>query len=831
MISRIPKASRVFAQSSVFVTSTLIVAFCTAIVSTSLTWSSFNSARNLTDDGVRLRGLVVTQLIAQQVGGALKFSKVEVIDAIFSDAISLSEGAAKSAVAISADGTVLTSLGESLENSEHVALATAATAGGETRRSEDGYLVAVPVQFGKKYETIGAIVIQWSSESMQSQLWQALVSSLLVTGALFIGVMLAAAFFLRRHVSSPLIGLRDAMEQVAGSNYAVEIPNLSRRDEIGAIARTLETFRNALEAAALATRDSLFKGAAFEGSTAAMMMIDGESNIQYLNAECREVLRRFNDFWISLDAEFDVDSLVGRPIRCILDYQELPDEISAEQGQLAYQSDICIGDKRINLTVNSVSDADGNKIGRVLEWKDVTEERLNKAILDTIDASQIHVEFLFDGTLATANKNFATLLGTTPDDLMGTELVRLFKVHGEENLHTEIEMGQLAKCGLLQGRFVVDSHDTMQRYFDGSFTRVDDSSGRALRIVFIGNDITKSLTEIEASEARRSAMQVAQTQVVSALSLALKRLAEGDLTGHIGDEFSKDYEELRDDFNEALKQLWQAMKSVVESAKIIGNEARDISAAAEDLSQRTERQAASLEETAASVDELTTSTKSASEGANQASQAATEATASAEKNERIVGETVSAMGEIQKSSAEIGKIIKVIEDIAFQTNLLALNAGVEAARAGDSGRGFAVVASEVRALAQRSTEAAQEINALISKSGGQVQRGVGLVDQMGRALGDMVESVAEISLQVKGIAATVQEQSGSLEEINTAMSHLDRETQQNAAMFEETTAASHALTSEARSLGVLTSEFKVEEKQATLNYSAVNNIQPRAKSA
>ena len=831
MIKRIPAAPHVFVQSSVFLTSTLIVAFCTAIVSASLTFSSFNSARNLTDDSVRLRALEVTQLIAQQVGGALKFSKGDVIEAVFSGVISLSQGAAKSAVAISADGTVLTSQDVIPANMEMMAaLADNATVDGRTKLSSDGYLVAVPVRFGNKNKTIGAIVIRWSSDRMQAQLLEELYSSLLITGALFFGVMLAAAFFLRRHVSSPLVGLRDAMEQVAGSNYTVEIPGLSRRDEIGGIAKTLETFRNALEAAAQTTRDSLFKGAAFEGSTAAMMMIDDESKIRYLNAECRELLGKYVHFWISLGTDFDVDSLVGRPIRCILDHQQLPDETTAVQEHVPYQTDICIGDKRVNLTVNSVSDADGIQIGRVLEWKDVTEERLNKAVLDTIDSNQIHVEFLFDGTLASSNESFANVLGLSPDDLMGVNLVQLFKVYEKENAHSEIGMSILAKRGQLLGRFVVKLDNGKQRFFEGGFTRVEDSSGRALRIVFIGNDITKSLTEIEALETKRSTMQIAQTRVVTALSLALGDLALGDLTGQIEDEFPEEYEGLRADFNEALKQLWAAMRTVVESAEIIGNEAKDISAAAEGLSQRTESQAARLEETAASVDELTSSVKTAAKGANQASQVAAEATTSAANSESIVGETVSAMGEIQESSAEIGKIIKVIEDIAFQTNLLALNAGVEAARAGDSGRGFAVVASEVRALAQRSTEAAQEINALISKSGGQVQRGVNLVDQMGCALGDMVASVAEISIQVTGIADTVQEQSGSLEEINASMSHLDRETQQNAAMFEETTAASHALTNEARSLGVLTSKFKVED-QGLAQFSDTDNMQRRANSA
>lgn len=820
---------RVFTQSSVFLTSTLIVACCTAIVSASLQFSSFRASQNLTDDSVRLRGLEVTQLIAQQLGGAVKFSKDGVIGDTFSDAIALSEGAAVSAVAISADGSALVSKGGNIEINETMAgLIDATRNSGESKRSADGFLVVTPVKFGKNDEIVGTIAIQWSAATMQEKLWAALFSSLLTTGALFVAVLAGAAFFLRRHISSPLVGIRNAMEQVANANYAIDIKGISRRDEIGGIAKTLETFRNSLEAADKASRDSLFKGAAFEGSTAAMMMIDSESKIQYLNFECRNLLQKFQSFWRAHDSAFDVDALVGRPIRCILEQHDMPDDVVTDQNQLPFQSDICVGETRINLTVNAVCDSEGNQIGRVLDWKDVTEDRLNKAVLGTIDTNQIRVEFMVDGRLETANKNFSTVLETPLKDLKGTALSKLFSIYGAEIEDAKIEVSSLSHSGQLLGRFVAESNSGQTAVFEGSFTRVEDTMGRVLRIVFIGNDVTQSLAEIEASEAKRSAMQNAQAKVVSALSLELGRLAEGDLTAKIEEEFSDEYEKLRADFNEALKRLWTAMSTVVNSAELIGNEAKDISAAADDLSRRTERQAATLEETTASVDELTSSVKSTAEGAEQASQMATEATISAEKSKNVVIETVSAMGEIQRSSTEMGKIIKVIEDIAFQTNLLALNAGVEAARAGESGRGFAVVASEVRVLAQRSSEAAQEINALISKSGTQVEHGAELVGQMGTALGDIATSVTEISSYVTGIAGTVQEQSNNLVEINASMSQLDRVTQQNVAMFEETTAASHALTSEARSLSETTSIFKVEKSLAPSQQSLNDDIPPKA---
>lgn len=304
------------------------------------------------------------------------------------------------------------------------------------------------------------------------------------------------------------------------------------------------------------------------------------------------------------------------------------------------------------------------------------------------------------------------------------------------------------------------------------------------------------------------AQREAEELVVQTFGEGLSRLSSGDLTFRITGEVPGAYRKLQTDFNAALTAMQEAMKTIVVNTGGIRTGAGEISQAADDLSRRTEQQAASLEETAAALDEITATVRKTAEGAKLANNVVAGTRTDAEASGRVVQETVAAMAEIEKSSNQISQIIGVIDEIAFQTNLLALNAGVEAARAGEAGRGFAVVASEVRALAQRSSEAAKEIKGLISASSQHVGTGVSLVGQAGQALELIVGKVGEISGLVSEIAASAQEQSTALAEVNTAINQMDQVTQQNAAMVEESTAASHSLTHEAEELLSLISRFE-----------------------
>ncbi len=304
----------------------------------------------------------------------------------------------------------------------------------------------------------------------------------------------------------------------------------------------------------------------------------------------------------------------------------------------------------------------------------------------------------------------------------------------------------------------------------------------------------------------------ARDQAIQLIGSALTRLANRDLTHRISERLPDAYQALKEDFNAAMDQLEGVIRAVSHSTQTIHSGTKEISIASDDLSRRTESQAASLEETAAAVAEITSKVQQAATGASEVRNAVATAREEAAKTGAIVQRAISSMNGIERSSQQITQIIGVIDEIAFQTNLLALNAGVEAARAGDAGRGFAVVAQEVRALAQRSAEAAKQIKTLISASQAEVGEGVSLVGEAGASLDRIVERVLAISTLVDTIATSAAEQASGLAEVNTAVDQMDQTTQQNAAMVEQTTAATKNLAQQSDELNDLIASFVTSSK-------------------
>jgi methyl-accepting chemotaxis protein len=578
-------------------------------------------------------------------------------------------------------------------------------------------------------------------------------------------------------------------------------------DKTGKIVKVVKFATDITEQEKLA-QEALFKSAAFATSASAMMMVDRDFKVTYINESTLKLLRDNAEAFRKIWPTFNPETIVGA---CIDIFHKNPAhqrQMLADPSRLPYRTDITVGDLKIQLNVSAVFDAQRKYVGNVLEWADVTQTRMNAGMLQALGRAQAIIEFNLDGTIVNANENFCQTLGYSLSEIVGKHHSMFAPPDYARSPEYKAFWDKLNRGEFDAGKYMQLGKGGREVWIEATYNPILDGNGKPFKVVKFASDVTKIENDRKAAEAERAARAEEQAKVVRGLADGLGHLAEGDLTARISQPFPGEYEKLRSDFNEALGKMQDAMKTIVVNAGGIRTGAGEISQASDDLSRRTEQQAASLEETAAALDEITATVRKTAEGSKQANGVVATTRADAESSGQVVQETVAAMAEIEKSSKQISQIIGVIDEIAFQTNLLALNAGVEAARAGDAGRGFAVVASEVRALAQRSSEAAKEIKGLISASSQHVETGVELVGEAGKALQGIVSKVNEISGLVSEIAASAQEQATALAEVNTAINQMDQVTQQNAAMVEESTAASHSLTQEADELMNLMARFK-----------------------
>jgi len=448
-------------------------------------------------------------------------------------------------------------------------------------------------------------------------------------------------------------------------------------------------------------------------------------------------------------------------------------------------------------------------VSRTAYEKIKSRAELAESVLAAIDRSQAMIEFNLDGTIVTANPNFLQAVGYRLDEIVGQHHRMFVRAS-----YAASEAYQDFWSELRAGRFVAGKFERIGRgdrtiWINANYNPVLDEHGKVVRVVKFAIDITEAEREIEKERAEKARLDEQQSVLVSNLAQCLARLSNGDLSFRYDAEAEGASAQIKSDFNEAVASLQAALSGVSVASSSLLNGADEISEASNDLSRRTEQQAANLEETAAALDQITATVQRSSAGAKEAANTAAATRTEAEQSRTIVNQAIAAMQDIHRSSGQIAQVITVIDEMAFQTNLLALNAGVEAARAGDAGRGFAVVAQEVRALAQRSAEAAREIKQLISQSTTQVSTGVTLVNQTGAALGAIVQRVAEIDQIISEIAQSSQEQAIGLGQVNTAVNQMDQTTQQNAAMVEETTAAAHSLRNEVTRLVELVGRFNL----------------------
>ncbi len=433
--------------------------------------------------------------------------------------------------------------------------------------------------------------------------------------------------------------------------------------------------------------------------------------------------------------------------------------------------------------------------------------------LEAISRVQATIEFTPTGDILTANENFLKTLGYSLSEITGKHHAIFCEAD-----YTRTEDYRKFWLTLASGQYVAEEFKRIGKggkvvWIQASYNPIFDANGRVFKVVKYATDVTE------------------RVRAVDELAHGLTALANGDLTARIENPFMPALEKTRVDFNASIEKLHQAIRTVNGNTEAIAAGSSEIRTASDSLSKRTEQQAAAIEETATALEQITQTVSNSSKRAIEAGQMVGRTKAAAERSGDVVKKAIGAMDQIENSSREISNIIGVIDDIAFQTNLLALNAGVEAARAGEAGKGFAVVAQEVRELAQRSANAAKEIKALITTSSGQVKNGVDLVGETGKALEQIVSEVQDINLNVIAIVEASKEQSTGLLEINRAVNALDQNTQQNAAMVEESTAASHSLAREAATLRSLVAQFRIGQHSSHIIHQARPDAPPVASPA
>jgi methyl-accepting chemotaxis protein len=461
-----------------------------------------------------------------------------------------------------------------------------------------------------------------------------------------------------------------------------------------------------------------------------------------------------------------------------------------------------------------------DEIGQVLGALKNTQQALLDASLKAAEASikaaddggqlaavskaMAVIEFELDGTVRTANDNFLNALGYQLSDIKGKHHSMFVEPSQRESSEYKAFWGKLGRGEYDVGRYLRIGKGGRHVWIQASYNPIVDVQGKPYKVVKYATDVTEQVLMAQQLE-----------EAVRETQDAVNGAVEGNLVARIPmDGKTGDIGKLCGGINTLLDAVSTLVGQVQNASSEVHSGAEEISKGNVNLSQRTEEQASSLEETASSMEEMTSTVKQTADNAGQANQLAIAARQQAEKGGSVVSAAVSAMAQINTSSKKIADIIGVIDEIAFQTNLLALNAAVEAARAGEQGRGFAVVASEVRNLAGRSASAAKEIKTLINDSVAKVEEGSKLVDESGRALGEIVTSVKKVTDIVSEIAAGTQEQSSGIEQVNKAVIQMDETTQQNAALVEQAAAASQAIVDQAQALNALVARYTVSAESS-----------------
>ncbi|MBT2132683.1 HAMP domain-containing protein, partial [Aliiroseovarius lamellibrachiae] len=381
-----------------------------------------------------------------------------------------------------------------------------------------------------------------------------LVRTLIFNGLIVVAGISVIAFLVARSLVKPLSTVSRSMTAIAGANYETAVGGTNRGDEIGAIAKSLESFRVSLIEAQDAAKESEFRGAAFASSSAAIMMVGNDLDILHMNETGISLLTKYEEVFQSVVPEFKANNVVGQ-CADIFHPPELRKRVRSileDDANLPYHATIAVDEMRLTLEINRVKGPSGEAIGYVVEWADVSVEFINQALLKSIEANQIKIEFTPEGAVANGNALLCSALAEPESDLVGRAISDLFEF--DETLAKERGnvFDRVCNGESVFGRFVMRRSDGELVALDGGFSPVIDAKDQLLRVVLIANDVTEARREIERAEEQRVVMEASQNQVVDALRDGLSRLSDGDLTVELTDAFSENYDQLRVDFNSAV---------------------------------------------------------------------------------------------------------------------------------------------------------------------------------------------------------------------------------------------------------------------------------------
>ncbi|NVK18300.1 MAG: HAMP domain-containing protein [Methylocystaceae bacterium] len=729
---------------------------------------------------------------------------------------------------------------------------------------EERYIGYAPFDFlGAKF----ALVVMQKYDEAFAQVSETRLT-LLIGLAGILGIIIVIAGFVGRGISRPITRLTMYVSELArGETRYNEMQD--RGDELGEMARSLNQIYG------MSIENKRIR-AALDNATTCIMVADSDRRVIYMNPAVESLFRNAQSEIQKSIPNFHVDNILGHSIDAYHQNPDIQAEI-LENLNGVHKTRMTLGNRTFDLSAAAVRGSDGERLGSVVEWTDMTEVLAKQQS----DAQQAEENYRIRVALENASTN--VMVANADREI-------IFTNKALQDMMNQAE-GEIAKDipGFVANQILGGSLDrfhrnaTVQaevleklqdehpfhlklgnRSFDCVLNPIVDANNNRLGSVIEWRDVTKELAvqrevdnvvkavvngdfsqSISLDDKEGFMAGLAQSinnlkdtvsEVFNEIAMSLSALAKGDLLYQIEKDYSGKYEILKQDTNQTSERIKQIVSDIIVASNEIAGASKEIASGSIDLSQRTENQASSLEETAASMEEMSTTVKQNADNAQQANTLAMRAREVAEEGGCVVEQAVEAMSSIETSSQKVSDIIGVIDEIAFQTNLLALNAAVEAARAGEAGKGFAVVASEVRTLAQRSSEAAKDIKGLILDSNLQVREGVELVGETGQSLSNIVESIKRVADIVSEIAAASQEQASGVGEINAAITQMDEMTQQNAALVEQSSASARSLEDQSDNMmrlmsffniGNMSVEAKVEIDTSLTKQEATRNLEQR----